>query len=563
MKKFFLLFIVLLAITILTAKPIDFNSINAVAQNWYVNNFNTSPVQYNYFATDYEGITTYYTFNFDNHAFIILSVDDNVSPVLAYSFDSTAPQNVTDSAVKSYLKGLSRTVADIIRNKYIYEDSQKEWERLFKNDFSDLTNYAKDVTPIVDTRWDQDYPYNMYCPMENGQRTYTGCVATAMAQIMKTNNYPEHGEGSHSYTWNGQTLSADFENTTYQWDLMPNHLYSSSPLNQRQAVATLMYHCGVATDMDYGLDGSGTYTSYAESAFQLYFRYDPYTVQLRSKNSYSSQEWIDFLKADLDDGFPILYAGDDGNAGHAFVCDGYQGSNFHFNWGWSGYYDGYFNLNNLNPMGYNFNQHQQAIFGIRPPQAPVPPQNLTAMVLNLDVLLTWEAPSNKPLTGYKIYRDGEEIEELNNPSNISYYDMQLPAGEHTYYVTAIYSNPSGESEPSNIVTVNIGADAQNNVISSNKSAISKIYPNPFNSMQKAPITVNYSLSKNGNVSLAVYNVKGQKIANLVSSYQDKGDYKTYWTGKDKTGKQVAAGIYLFKMSIDNNLLDIKKMLIIK
>ncbi len=563
MKKFFILFSLLLLVSLAMAKSVNFANIESIAQNWYIQNFNDTPA-YQYFSTDYNGVTTFYTFNFNSGGYIIISADDNVYPILAFSYDSSAPQDVTDSAVSNYLNGLSKTIADVIASNRQQPEYKTEWDKLLHNDFSDFTHTSKDVSPLVSTKWDQDYPYNMYCPMENGQRTMTGCVATAMGQIMKANNYPEHGQGSHSYTWNGQTLSADFENTTYQWSLMPNHLYSTSPLNQRQAVATLLYHCGVATDMDYGVDGSGTYTQLAESAFQLYFAYDPYSVTLRTRANYSDQEWIDYLKADLDDGFPILYAGDDGNMGHAFVCDGYQGSNqFHFNWGWSGYYDGYFYLNNLNPMGYNFNQHQQAIFGIRPPAAPNPPQNLTAMVLNMDVLLTWEAPSDKPHTGYKIYRDNQLLVELTNPSNISYYDMQLPEGEHSYYITAIYSNPDAESEPSNTVTVQIGTSSEENLITANKNSISKVYPNPIFGITKSNITINYTISKNSDVQITVYNFKGQKINTLLSQNQKKGSYQVIWNGKTDSGKKVSAGIYLIRLNTDKRLSDIKKILIIK
>ncbi len=564
MKKFFIFIFVLLMITFLSAKPVNFSTIETIAQNWYEQNTNHTSEISDYFSFEDNGITTFYTVNFKEGGYIILSADDNVYPVLAFSYESYAPQQVTDSAVKSYLSGLSKTIAEIIKNNYQLEENQKKWEKLIAGDFSEFSHTAKDVSPIVTTKWDQDYPYNMYCPMQNGQRTLVGCVATAMGQIMKTNNYPEHGTGSHSYNWNGQTLSADFENTYYQWDLMPNHLYSTSPSNQRQAVARLLYHCGVATDMDYGVDGSGTYTSYAESAFQLYFAYDPYTVQLRSKASYTDDVWVDYLKADLDDGFPILYAGDDGNMGHAFVCDGYQGNNhFHFNWGWSGYYDGYFYLNNLNPMGYNFNQHQQAIFGIRPPQAPLPPQNLTAMVLNMDVLLSWEAPSDKPLTGYKIYRDGEELTQLNNPANISYYDMQLPAGTHTYYVTALYSNPSGESEPSNVVTVQIGTSSEDINIPQMNDKISSIYPNPIYTNQKSNTKIEFILKNNGFVTLDIYNVKGQKIKTLLSSQQTKGVHQITWNAKNENQKDVTAGIYFIKFTVNHKLKDIKKTIIIK
>ncbi len=562
MKKLFLLLSAIFIVSILTATPIKYDILENAAINWYEQATNSSSSLSETFSTESEGIITSYTFNFSEGGFIILSADDNVFPILAFDFENYAPSNVTDEAVKSYLKGMNKTIAELIKSGQNLQENKKLWENILRNDFSYFLNTTKDVSPLVSTNWDQDYPYNMYCPTMNGQHTLVGCVATAMGQIMRTNEYPEHGTGSHSYNWNGQTLSADFENTTYNWNLMPNSLYSGSPFNQRQAVATLLFHCGVATEMDYGLNGSGTYTSFAESAFQLYFGYDPYTVQMRNKNSYNDEDWVAFLKADLDDGYPILYAGDDGSMGHAFVCDGYNGNNhFHFNWGWSGYYNGYYYLSSLNPGGYNFNQHQQAIFGIRPPEQPMPPQNLTAMVLNLDVLLTWEAPSDKPLTGYKLYRDDSLLVQLNNPENISYYDMHLPEGTHTYYITSVYTQ--GESEPSNVVTVEIGTIADNNTILANPNAILNIYPNPFSSNSKSETNIYYTISDNALVTISIYNIKGEKVKTLTRSSQTKGEHKIVWDGKNQNGKQVSTGIYFIRLNTNNQGGNTKKLLIIK
>lgn len=558
-RKILSLLLLIIAIS-LFASPVNFQTAKNVAGSWYDHNFNSQPKFISTFASNYNGNAIYYVFNFKTGGFIIISADDNVTPIIAYDFQNIAPENVTDPAVKSYLLNVKKTISNVITSGISYPENQTLWQSVESGDFSDYT-YTKDVSPLVSVTWDQGSPYNMYCPTENGQHTMVGCVAVAMAQIMKTNNYPVHGIGSHSYDWNGQTLSADFENTTYEWNLMPNVLNYGTPLNQRQAVATLLYHCGVATNMDYGVDGSGTYSNYAESAFKLYFAYDTYTVQLKNRSSFTDDVWIEMLKADLDDGYPVFYGGDDGSMGHAFVCDGYQGNNhFHFNWGWEGYYNGYFYLSNLNPMGYNFNQHQQAIFGIRPPEAPTPPQNLTAQVFNTDVMLVWESPSQKEIQGFNIYRDGELKDYLPGAQSISYYDMHLPDGSHSYYVTAVYE--AGESEASNVVTVEIGASTDENSLISSPVSIKSIYPNPINisSAKSSSANVVYTLSKSTKVSIDIYNLKGEKVKTLFAGNKSAGTHTFEWNTNKILSK---SGIYFYKLKAEGQREIIKKIIVIK
>jgi hypothetical protein len=202
-----------------------------------------------------------------------------------------------------------------------------------------------------------------------------------MAQVMKYWNYPASGSGFHSYNTNNYgTLSADFGGTAYDWGSMPNTVSSSN-----EAVATLMYQCGVSVDMNYGVGsqgGSGAYvvTSQspvqhcAEYALKTYFGY-PNNLQGVVRANYSEDQWVNLLKSDLDASRPIVYAGFGSGGGHCFVCDGYdQNDFFHFNWGWSGYYDGYFSINALDPGGVGtgggtggFNSGHQAIIGVQAP----------------------------------------------------------------------------------------------------------------------------------------------------------------------------------------------------
>jgi hypothetical protein len=275
------------------------------------------------------------------------------------------------------------------------EDIQKEWEELLKvgtalktQQSTNITLSTQVVNPLVQVHWGQSPYVNAQCPSDvnagsaNGYQAVTGCPATAMAQIMKYWGYPAQGAGFHSFNHPTYgTLSANFGATTYNWASMPNYVNSSN-----NEVAKLMYHCGVAVEMNYGPLSSGSYVimdgypaqKTCEYAYKTYFGYNPTTLQGLKRTNYTDSNWINLLKNELNASRPIQYAGFGGGAGHTFVCDGYDNNNFfHMNWGWAGNSDGYFNLNTLNPGSLGtgggsggYNNNQQAIVGIQPLNAP-------------------------------------------------------------------------------------------------------------------------------------------------------------------------------------------------
>ena len=233
-----------------------------------------------------------------------------------------------------------------------------------------------DVAPITKTRWNQDAPYNDLAPRLNGKQTYTGCVATAVAQVMKTYNYPERGVGSHSYTWEDRTLSFDFANTTFEWDKMLD-TYRGNPdatAENNAAVATLMYGAGISCQMNYGTGGSGATGFNAAIGLAAFMNYD-HSLQYLSRDFYGLPQWCRMLHSELSQGYPLYYDGANATVGHAFVVDGYRASDglFHLNWGWGGVSDGYYAITTLDPDNQGiggsmegYSQGQSAIFGLRP-----------------------------------------------------------------------------------------------------------------------------------------------------------------------------------------------------
>ena len=330
----------------------------------------------------------FYVFNLnDDQGWVIVADDDRSTPILGYSKSGTFTMEDLPANIEDWLTGISSEIQYIIDNEIVEKENLRQWKELYAGISDEFIDRGGDaVNPLITTKWDQSPYYNDLCPYDNsyGQRTVTGCVATAMAQVVKYYNHPAVGTGSHSYSTSSYgTLYANFGGTQYDWNNMPNQLSGSSSSTQKQAVATLMYHMGVSVEMSYGVaatGGSGAYviSSYtngehcSEYALKHYFGYKT-SAHGEMKNNYNDSQWKSMVRAELDASRPLIYAGF-GNGGHCFVCAGYDNNDkFYFNWGWSGQNDGYFSLSALNPGSggagggsYSFTNNQQAIFGLEP-----------------------------------------------------------------------------------------------------------------------------------------------------------------------------------------------------
>jgi len=430
------------------------------------------------------GFKNLYIFN-GNLGFVVMAADDCVRPILGYSLTDKFDTKDMPENLRWWLQGYSDEIQSAIDNKTrATSETSKMWKDLTEGN-SKAGKATMVVTPLIQTKWNQNKYYNDLCPAvsdgPNGH-AYTGCIATAMAQIMKYWSYPSTGIGSHSYTWDGQILNADFGATTYDWNNMldyyeyyyengtdPYAQWLPEPSTEEiAAVATLMYHCGVSVEMEYGgssTGGSGAPTLYVADALKTYFNYkNTAHYEQKSSNStinYTDAEWITMLKADLDANRPIQYGGLDpnGNGGHAFVCDGYNSDDyFHFNWGWAGRYNGYFSINNLD-TGANsgeagagngvYTRDQEAVFGIEPGSMVPAPNNLTYTLSGLnDITLTWDAVN--AASSYNVYRDGNLVSNTTSTT----YSETVPFGTHDYYVRCVDAN-SQLSLLSNTVTVTI------------------------------------------------------------------------------------------------------------
>ncbi len=372
-----------------------------------------------------------YIFN-SEHGFVVVAADNRVNPVLAYSDHSQFQVENMPENLQYWMQSLNDGIQNAIDQRLEpTEEIREEWMLLISG--KQLAPKSRTmVPPLVKTHWDQFEPYNNLCPGD----CPTGCVATAMAQIMKYWEWPITGTGTYSYTHSvyGE-LSADFGNTTYDWDNMIDMLTTSSTTAQQDALATLMYHCGVAVNMNY-CSGSGSASSpYSYlSSLPIYFDYNQSDLQRLDASGYNTESWIALLKAELDCGRPMLYSGDKtGSPGHTFICDGYDTNNFlHFNWGWSGGSDGYYAYGNL----YGYNASNSILKGIHPNEPPISaPTNFTATVLDYSITMNWTAVAGA--SHYKVYRDGFVVNTF--VSDTSCTIPFLDYGQHDYYVKAVNS----------------------------------------------------------------------------------------------------------------------------
>lgn len=320
----------------------------------------------------------YYVFNNPDGGWVIIAADDRVNPVIGYSDQGSFNISGMPENVRWWMDGVAQIVNDVRESGLVTPASG--WSSQ-----SGITAGAPvSVKDSLETaQWNQGEPYNNLCPVANGEnvRSLTGCVATAMAIIMRYNRWPEHGKGVvggyNTYSYPTYIPPLDIENHTYDWDEMPltdamARNAKWTPENRKQ-VSQLMRDCGMAVKMDYTSEGSGTSSNLVVKAFQENMSYSDKTTMI-SRSSYILDDWFALIKNEIDNRRVVYYSGTGEGGGHAFVCDGYDtdGRKLRINWGWSGYYNGYYSLDlEVKEMNISFTESQCAIIGLAPDSAGI------------------------------------------------------------------------------------------------------------------------------------------------------------------------------------------------
>lgn len=320
-----------------------------------------------------EGEACVYLFNFgtpEEAKFVLLPSEDSAMPILAYGdgmpTDGKSIPPAMQEWMEMYALQLSHAAADGLAP---YEAS--------------ASSVKEEIEPLLTCNWDQLSPYNLLTPAYNiNENCATGCVATAIAQVMHYHQYPPKGIGSHSYTdeinGNEVTLSADFGNTEYKWaDMLDTYSGTYSTEEQQLAVSRLMADIGIAINMDYAINNMNASGVVSAEIYPRLTKHFGYSASLVGdhKEFHTEQGWVEKVYNNLKECGPLVYSGNNGQSGHCFVCDGYKDGMFHFNWGWSGAYNGYFALNALTPGpggtgagSGKYSLGQFALFGMCPPQ---------------------------------------------------------------------------------------------------------------------------------------------------------------------------------------------------
>lgn len=328
-------------------------------------------------------VPAYYVFpNGEGKGFTVVSGDDRLPEVVGYSDKGTYDEENLPSNYVGFMKAYEEMVGQLDNGDSRASASIAEAKALRSSGYQQPT-----VAPLLgNIQWNQMIPYNNMCPMYNStNRSVTGCVATAMAQVMMYYQYPKTLQANiPAYVSHTNHLSIPQINKgeSYDWDNMLPQYASDEPLNytdaQAAAVAKLLYHCGVACEMDYGSSSGANVTP---AILSTYFGYDSDLMQDLNRDVFTLAEWSQIMDKELSARRPILYSGRSSDGGHEFVCDGTDGNGlYHINWGWGGYQDGYFDVTILNPdkggagsgsAPDGYNQYCSMIVGIAPDNGKV------------------------------------------------------------------------------------------------------------------------------------------------------------------------------------------------
>lgn len=483
MKKIIItLSIIALAISNMIAGPVDQQTAQRIGEKFLKTTTlgQKTDIQLNLVsATITKGEIDYYIFNVKGgNGFVVVSGDDRVKPILAYATKGSYSTTDVADGFQFTLDGYRDDIRYVREhNIAATADVVSEWQSIEQTGYIRQNRNQRSVDILLETTWNQNYPYNSQCPEDeagNGGHVYAGCVATAMGQVLNYWNHPTRGTGSHSYTPGGwgypsyPTQTANFGETDYHFELMPLDLDSTSTEEEFFYIAQLLHHLGISVEMMYSPNGSGAYSDDVPSALHQHFGFT--TGNLIQKDGwwgggYTNQEWATALKGELDQNRPIYYSGqdDNGNGGHAYVCDGYDENDyFHFNWGWSGRDDAFCAIGALNTTKYAFNQYNSAILDLYPQTESyyARPERVDKMTLTETdgfdgVILGWDNPTTdiagEALTGeltIQVRRNFEVVATFENAepgAAMTYTDMVPESRLYEYSIFA--TNEAGASIP--------------------------------------------------------------------------------------------------------------------
>lgn len=466
MKKHILTLLALvLACLSMHANPVGQETARRLGQSFAASNFEfsrqSSDLNLVYTTFSDRGEACYYVFNIGDTGFVIIAGDDHYRPVIGYSEEGIFDPDDMAPALVDYLEGVRQGVMEAAAAPAAQPAVAADWAMLEKTGRMVSRHGGREDEYLVETKWNQNYPYNYFCPEGAGGpggHCYAGCVATAAAQLMRYWSHPIQGQGSHTYYPEDHPeygpLTANFGETTYDWANMPNSISSSSPIEQIEAVALLIYHAGVSVDMNYRPSSSGAVTGLLCQTMPAYFFYTDQMANLY-REEYTHEEYMQLIIKAIDMNWPMVHRG----GGHAYVLDGYNDNDMvHFNWGWSGSSDGWFNIDE-----HGYAEGESVIYNYVPAEiyaaTPNMPTDLNVVPSTdgtLTAALTWKNPmitlTNQNLAAIDqivVERNGQVVYTEDNPTpgaEMSIVDETVPYYDvFDYAVYAVVNGQRGAS----------------------------------------------------------------------------------------------------------------------
>jgi PKD repeat protein len=575
-KQFLLVFVLIISGYISFAGPVGQQKAQAIALNYFNLNYPdvaahtplTATLKYT--QTEADNTVDFYVFDiYPAHGFVIVAADDIIIPILAYSNESYFNPNFKLSGLNNWVKKTAANIHLAIQAQVLAgPEIVNQWSAYAQGVKPVNTKSAgATVGPLCATTWDQEndisnpppYIYNLLCPWyaPDQQRALTGCVATAQAQVMKYWNYPAKGAGSFYYvddtanyfSNNYGPQSSNFAAHTYQWPLMPSVLTGDEPLAQDSAVDVLMYDCAVSVEMDFGddnQDGSGANALISEEitnvgdsfcsqyALGTYFAYNWDTMSGIYEANYSAAAWTAVIEHEMNVGRPVMYEGNDTTqGGHCWVCDGYDAdNNLHMNWGWSGFDNGFFAINNLTTSG-NFNPilGDDALIGIMPKYPRAPIAGFVASLTNTcnGTIQFQDLSQDLPTSWLWNFGDGA-TSTLQNP-------VHTYTANGTYSITLTATNPAGSTPVTvtHYITVNM-------LTAPTASNVSAAAPQSFTLTATTSGTVGWFDANGALVSGA--NPFITPVLNTTTTYYVEDSVVSPSTHVGAVNKQIGAGGYV-------------------
>ena len=339
-----------------------------------------------------EGDPLYYVFNLEENGYVIVSGNDVATPILGYSDEGSFDMNNIPEALKCLLNN--------------YENQIEFASAQGVSKAKQLNSDWDDISPMIETKWNQGGPYNSLCPIDPAynKRSMVGCVGVAIGQLMYYHKWPKVGTGSVSYQWQNQTLSADFSKVIFDWDDMELS-YNNAAYDSNNPVAELLYNCALAAEANFGYEE--TDASYTLETLSDYFGYKD-KIKYLSLEDTSVDDFEAVVYHELANSRPVIFdaasvlldSDDNQFVGHAMVIDGFEDGYFHINFGWGGNDDGYFQLAAILVDWYFFNSNQGILYDIEPdynkakPAVHIYPSSSYVLSADGTELISWKGPES-------------------------------------------------------------------------------------------------------------------------------------------------------------------------